>query len=36
MTTTFEFYKVNKEQNVASGWNLWSGNEHIQMAISVC
>lgn len=33
-TTTFEFYKVNKEQEVASGQNLWSGNEHVLTAIS--
>lgn len=32
-TTTFEFYKVNKESYVVSGQNLWSGNEHVQMAI---
>lgn len=36
ITTTFEFYKVNKEQEVASGQNLWSGNEHVLMAISEC
>lgn len=32
-TTTFEFYRVNKEQHVASGEDLWCSQEHVQMAI---